>query len=240
MEVGDSIGLSVGALFAVLDAKHPHEGLEFVVLVKGWEHQCESGIVQEDFGLLSASGGDKRLLILELKLFLIVGEFVRHLLAEIAMLLVQEAARLHPEDHLGKCLCLSTINDHLASQVKVWSNLLSLVTEHVTEFPLVTLLLPIVVVVPVPVPIFLSVIFVILIPPALSSILSSLLVRVGLAEDILPHISLLIFILVIGPVIPVVAPTVMAVVVAASASVLRNKLVHSESSKCVSSVLNEA
>ena len=154
------------------------------------------------------------------------------------MLLVQIAASLHPEDHLGKCLRLSSINDHLASQVKVWSNLLSLVAEHVTELPLVLLLLiPVIVVpVPVPVPIGLLVLFVILIPPALSS----LLLRVGLAEDILPHISLLIFFLIIGPVIPVVAPTVMAVVVAASTSVLGNKLVHSESSKCVSGVFDKA
>ena len=158
------------------------------------------------------------------------------------MHLIRIAASLHPEDHLWESLGLGSIDDHLTSQVKPWSNLLGLVTEHVTELPLVTLLIPVVVVLPVivvPVPIPIVFLVVILIPPAASSLLVFLL-RVGLAEDILPHISLLIFILILGPVIPVVAPAMMTIVAAASASVLGNKLVKSESSKCASTVLEKA
>ena len=58
MEVSNGISLSVGALFAVFDSKKPHEALELVVLVEGWEHQCKRGVVKEDFGLLTASGSD--------------------------------------------------------------------------------------------------------------------------------------------------------------------------------------
>ena len=194
MEVGDGVCDLVGAFVTILDLEHPHEASELVMGVESGEHQGKSGIVKESLGLLTASHGDQRLLSFEDLHLLIVRKRVRHFHAEVVVVLMQLVASLHPENHLGNQLGLSTIDDELTSHVEVRFSLLE---EWFNAAKHVLLLPAIIVVTVIPVPI---VLIVAIVPPGVASapplVFLLVLLLVRLAEDFIPRILILIFLII--------------------------------------------